>query len=480
MNLRAVLHIIADLIVFEGLSLLLPVVVALIYGDGDARAILVSSVICLISGGLLAMATRNQSELKLREGFAIVVFGWTALTFFGALPFVVSGAIPSFTDAFFETMSGFSTTGATILRDIEAMPHGLLFWRSMTHWLGGMGIVVLSLAILPLLGVGGMQLYKAEVPGPTKDRLSPRIAETAKILWGVYLLLSAVETGLLMLGGMSLFDALCHTFGSMATGGFSTKNASIAHYNSLYIEWVLILFMFLAGTNFSLHYRFLRGKRDAYHKDREFRFYFIFTLACILLVAFIVFFSRATGVGTSLQSAAFQVVSMMTTTGFASDDFELWNPAGQLIMIFLMFIGGCAGSTGGSIKIIRIMLVLKHGITEVKKLLHPNAFIPVRLGGRVVPADVVTNILAFFIIYILIFVAGSVCMALLGLDTVSAFSSVAATLGNVGPGLGMVGPMDNYAQVPQLGKWLLSLLMLLGRLELYTVIVIFIPDFWKK
>lgn len=480
MNLRAVLHIIADLIVFEGLSLLLPVVVALIYGDGDARAILVSSVICLISGGLLAMATRNQSELKLREGFAIVVFGWTALTFFGALPFVVSGAIPSFTDAFFETMSGFSTTGATILRDIEAMPHGLLFWRSMTHWLGGMGIVVLSLAILPLLGVGGMQLYKAEVPGPTKDRLSPRIAETAKILWGVYLLLSAVETGLLMLGGMSLFDALCHTFGSMATGGFSTKNASIAHYNSLYIEWVLILFMFLAGTNFSLHYRFLRGKRDAYHKDREFRFYFIFTLACILLVAFIVFFSRATGVGASLQSAAFQVVSIITTTGFASDDFELWNPAGQLIMIFLMFIGGCAGSTGGSIKIIRIMLVLKHGITEVKKLLHPNAFIPVRLGGRVVPADVVTNILAFFIIYILIFVAGSVCMALLGLDTVSAFSSVAATLGNVGPGLGMVGPMDNYAQVPQLGKWLLSLLMLLGRLELYTVIVIFIPDFWKK
>ncbi len=480
MNLRAVLHIIADLIVFEGLSLLLPVVVALIYGDGDAWTILVSSVICLISGGLLVTVTRNQSELKLREGFAIVVFGWTALTFFGALPFVLSGAIPSYTDAFFETMSGFSTTGATILRNIEAMPHGLLFWRSMTHWLGGMGIVVLSLAILPLLGVGGMQLYKAEVPGPTKDRLSPRIAETAKILWGVYLLLSAVETGLLMLGGMSLFDALCHTFGTMATGGFSTKNASIAHYNSLYIEWVIILFMFLAGTNFSLHYRFLRGRRDAYHMDREFRFYFIFTLACILAVALIVFFSRSSGIGASLRSAAFQVVSIITTTGFSSDDFELWNPAGQLIMVFLMFIGGCAGSTGGSIKIIRIMLVLKHGVTEVKKLLHPNAFIPVRLGGRVVPGDVVTNILAFFIIYILIFIAGSVCMALLGLDTVSAFSSVAATLGNVGPGLGTVGPMDNYAQVPQLGKWLLSLLMLLGRLELYTVIVIFIPDFWKK
>ncbi len=480
MNLRAVLHIIADLIVFEGLSLLLPVVVALTYGDGDAGAILLSAVICLISGGLLAMVTRNKSELKLREGFAIVVFGWTALTFFGALPFVVSGAIPSYTDAFFETMSGFSTTGATILRDIEAMPHGLLFWRSMTHWLGGMGIVVLSLAILPLLGVGGMQLYKAEVPGPTKDRLSPRIAETAKILWGVYLLLSAVETGLLMLGGLSLFDALCHTFGSMATGGFSTKNASIAHYNSLYIELVIILFMFLAGVNFSLHYRFLRGKRDAYHMDHEFRFYLFFTLASILLVAIILFFSRSSGIGASLRSAAFQVVSIMTTTGFGSDDFELWHPAGQLIMIFLMFIGGCAGSTGGSIKTIRIMLVLKHGITEVKKLLHPNAFIPVRLGGRVVPADVVTNILAFFIIYILIFVAGSVCMALLGLDTISAFSSVAATLGNVGPGLGMVGPMDNYAQVPMIGKWLLSLLMLLGRLELYTVIVIFRPDFWKK
>ncbi|HPN35665.1 MAG TPA: TrkH family potassium uptake protein [bacterium] len=480
MNLRAVLYIIAILIVFEGLSLLLPILCSLYYGDGDAWAILLSSVICLISGGLLALVTRNQSELKLREGFAIVVFGWTALAFFGALPFVMSGAIPSYTDAFFETMSGFSTTGATILRDIEALPHGLLFWRSMTHWLGGMGIVVLSLAILPLLGVGGMQLYKAEVPGPTKDRLSPRIAETAKILWGVYLLLSVVETVLLMFGGMSLFDALCHTFGTMATGGFSTKNASIAHYNSLYLELVIMLFMFLAGTNFSLHYRFLRGKRDAYHMDREFRFYLIFTLVCIMVVTFIVFFSRSSGIGASLRSAAFQVVSIMTTTGFGSDDFELWNPAGQLIMVFLMFIGGCAGSTGGSIKIIRIMLVLKHGVTEVKKLLHPNAFIPVRLGGRVVPPDVVTNILAFFIIYILIFIAGSVCMALLGLDSISACSSVAATLGNVGPGLGMVGPADNYAQVPVIGKWLLSLLMLLGRLELYTVIVIFIPDFWKK
>ncbi|HPI72479.1 MAG TPA: potassium transporter TrkG, partial [bacterium] len=427
MNLRAVLYIIAILIVFEGLSLLLPILCSLYYGDGDAWAILLSSVICLISGGLLALVTRNQSELKLREGFAIVVFGWTALAFFGALPFVMSGAIPSYTDAFFETMSGFSTTGATILRDIEALPHGLLFWRSMTHWLGGMGIVVLSLAILPLLGVGGMQLYKAEVPGPTKDRLSPRIAETAKILWGVYLLLSVVETVLLMFGGMSLFDALCHTFGTMATGGFSTKNASIAHYNSLYLELVIMLFMFLAGTNFSLHYRFLRGKRDAYHMDREFRFYLIFTLVCIMVVTFIVFFSRSSGIGASLRSAAFQVVSIMTTTGFGSDDFELWNPAGQLIMVFLMFIGGCAGSTGGSIKIIRIMLVLKHGVTEVKKLLHPNAFIPVRLGGRVVPPDVVTNILAFLIIYMLIFIAGSVCMALLGLDSISACSSVAAT-----------------------------------------------------
>jgi len=480
MNLRAVLHVVAILLILEGLALLTAIAFALYYGDGDAGAILISAAICLFAGGLLFLATRNQEELKLREGFAVVVIGWSTLTLFGALPFLISGAIPSVSDAFFETMSGFTTTGATILANIEAMPHGLLFWRSLTHWLGGMGIVVLSLAILPLLGVGGMQLFKAEMPGPVKDRLSPRIADTAKILWGVYLLLTLVEVVLLLFGGMSLFDSLCHTFGSMATGGFSTKNASVAHYNSLYIEMVILVFMFLAGTNFSLHYRFLTGQRDVYRLDREFRFYLFLTLIAILIVSGIVYFSKPVSPGGALRSASFQVVSVMTTTGFCSDDFELWLPSGQLLMILLMFIGGCAGSTGGSVKVIRIMVVLKHSLAEIKKLLHPNAYIPVRMGGRILAPDVVTNILAFLIIYMLVFVAGSVGMTLLGVDVVTACSGVAATLGNIGPGLNLVGPVDNYGHLPAAGKWLLSFCMLAGRLELYTVFILFSPDFWKK
>ncbi|HNY92844.1 MAG TPA: TrkH family potassium uptake protein, partial [bacterium] len=309
---------------------------------------------------------------------------------------------------------------------------------------------------------------------------SPRIADTAKILWGVYLLLTLVEVVLLLFGGMSLFDSLCHTFGSMATGGFSTKNASVAHYNSLYIEMVILVFMFLAGTNFSLHFRFLTGKHDVYRLDREFRFYFLFTLIAILIVSGIVFLSKPVGPGGALRSASFQVVSVMTTTGFCTDDYELWLPSGQLLMILLMFVGGCAGSTGGSVKVIRIMVVFKHSLTEIKKLLHPNAYIPVRLGGRVLAPDVVTNILAFLIIYMLVFVAGSVGMALLGVDVVTAFSSVAATLGNIGPGLNLVGPIDHYGHLPAAGKWLLSFCMLAGRLELYTVFILFIPDFWKK
>ncbi len=480
MNIRAVLHIIAALLIFEAASLLLPVGFSIYYQDGVTLALLESIVICVFAGVVLFWLTRHAGELRLREGFAIVVLGWTLMAAFGALPFVISGAIPSFTDAFFETMSGFSTTGASILTDIESMPKGLLLWRSETHWLGGMGIIVLSLAILPFLGVGGMQLFKAEVPGPVPDKLSPRIKETAKILWGVYLLISLLETVLLLFGEMSLFDALCHTFGTVATGGFSTKNASIAHFDDVYIEGVIILFMFLAGTNFSLHYRFLRGEHRIYRLDREFRFYFFFMVTMITLVTAIVFFSSASSVADALRAATFQVISIVTTTGFATRNYELWAPSGQLVLLILMFIGGSAGSTGGSIKIVRVMLLLKHGMVELKKLLHPKAVIPVRLGGRVVPADVMTNILGFFLLYMMIFAVGSVIMSLMGLDLVSAIASVAATLGNIGPGLGSVGPTDNYAHIPEFGKWLLSFFMLLGRLELYTVLVLFVPEFWKQ
>ncbi len=480
MNYKAVLHVLSALLVFEGLSLLPPLGFSLYYHDHDATAFIISILISVGVGGILYFFTRTRGDLRIREGFAIVGFGWTTLAIFGAIPFYLSGAIPSYTDAFFETMSGFTTTGASILTDIESMPHGILFWRSLTHWLGGMGIIVLSIAILPILGVGGMQLFKAEVPGPTPDKLSPRIKETAKILWVVYLLLSAIETVLLMFGGMDLFDSLCHTFGTMATGGFSTKNASIGHYNSIYIETIIIIFMFLAGTNFSLHYAVLKGNFKAYWKDREFLFYLKFTVLITVIVTIVVYFSGYSSIGHAFRGAIFQVVSITTTTGYGTHDFEQWSGGGQLIMLILMFMGGCAGSTGGSIKMIRIMIVLKQGVNEIKKLLHPNAFMPLRLGGRVIQPDVVTNVLGFFLIYMLIFTTGSVIMALLGLDLITATSSVAATLGNIGPGLGMVGPTDHYAYVPMFGKWVLSFFMLLGRLELYTILILIIPEFWKK
>lgn len=478
-NIRSILHVLSVLVASYGLSMLLPLAFALYYKDGDAGAILVSMIITVSAGVIIWLLTCGTIDLRVREGFVIVTFGWLLASLFGALPFLLSGTITSFTDAFFETMSGFTTTGATILTDIEKLPHGILFWRSLTHWLGGMGIIVLSLAILPLLGVGGMQLFKAEVPGPVHDKLTPRMVETARILWGVYAIISLVETGLLMLGGMSLFEALCHTFGTMATGGFSTKNASIGHYNSLYIELVIITFMFIAGTSFSLHYQAFTGRIRAYWRDREFLFYLQIIITMIIIVSASLVITGRYPLGKALRYGVFQVVSITTTTGYGTADFELWSKSCQLILLLLMFVGGCAGSTGGSVKILRIMLIIKHANTEMKKLVHPSAVIPVRIGGKPVAPEVVTNILAFFLLYIFIFAIGSVIMTAMGLDLVSAIASVAATIGNIGPGLGTVGPTDNYAHIPIAGKFLLSFFMLLGRLELYTVLVLFTKSFWR-
>lgn len=480
MNFRAVLHVLGALLIFEGISMIFPLGFALYYQDGSAPSFIYSILMTVCVGGILYFLNRKFKELRIREGFAIVGFGWTFMALFGAMPHIFHGAIPSLSDAFFETMSGFTTTGSSILTDIESIPQGLLFWRSQTHWIGGMGIIVLSLAILPMLGVGGMQLFKAEVPGPIPDKLQPRIKETAKLLWLVYVIVTAVETILLLFGGMDLFDSLCHTFGTVATGGFSTKNASIGHFNSIYIETVIIFFMFVAGVNFNLHYKLLKGNPKVYKIDREFLFYLKITFLFIVITTIVVYLSRYSNVFQAFRAAAFQVVSITTTTGYATDDFELWSTSGQLLMLLLMFVGGSAGSTGGSIKIIRIMIVLKHSVNEIKKLLHPNAYLPVRLGTSVVQPEVVTNVLGFFLLYMLIFALGSVAMAAMGLDLVTAISSVAATLGNIGPGLGTIGPTENFAHIPVLGKWLLSFFMLLGRLEIYTIIILFVPEFWKK
>lgn len=484
----AILNILGLLLIFIGIFMLIPAAIAFHYGDGDLVALLVSSGISVMFGFIAFYFTKIPDEIRLKEGFAIVTFGWGAAALFGSLPFYISGAIPSIVDCFFETMSGFTTTGASILTDIEIMPRGVLFWRSLTHWLGGMGIILLSLAILPILGIGGMQLYKAEVPGPTGDKLSPRVRETAKLLWYVYVIFTMVEMFLLWIGGMPLYDAACHTFGTMATGGFSTKNGSIGSYDSAYFDIVIIIFMIIAGTNFALHYKALRGDVKAYWRDQEFKFLIGIITVMTAIIFINVYLNNQADAARAAREAVFQVVSISTTTGYSTANWEEWNAVSQFILFTLMFVGGCAGSTGGSMKIVRIMLLLKYGFTELKKAIHPDAIIPIRFNGNPVPQEVINKILSFFLLFIGIFVVSTIIMAMImskmELDFMTAFmtamGSVAASIGNIGPGLANVGTNHNYADVPVAGKILLSFLMLVGRLEIFTVLVLFHPAFWRK
>ncbi|MCB0281492.1 MAG: TrkH family potassium uptake protein [Calditrichae bacterium] len=481
LHTKAISNILSALLLFLALSLIAPAIFAYINNEGDFSAFLTTIGFSFSIGIIVFLLTRNHNEeLRAKDGFIIVTLGWLLFSFIGALPFYLSGFIPSYTDAFFETMSGFSTTGATILTDIEILPHGLLFWRSLTHWLGGMGIILLSLAILPLLGVGGMQLFKAEVPGPSPDKLTPRIKHTAELLWGVYLLLTVVEVILLRFGGMDWFDSVCHSFGTLATGGFSTKNASIGFYNSAYVDYVITLFMILAGLNFSLHYRALKGKPLIYFKDPESLFFFGIIIVATLAIFFSVWTQTSADFALSFRQAFFQVVSIITTTGYGTADYEQWSSMSRMILLILMFFGGCAGSTGGGLKIIRSLILIKFSLNEIKRLIHPQAVLPVRIGKIVVQRDIITNVAGFYLFYVTLFVFGVLFMNVLGLDIETALGGVAATIGNIGPALGDLGPTDNYSFIPDVGKWFMSFLMLVGRLEIYTVLVIFTPIFWKK
>ncbi len=478
---KAILSVIGFLLILVGFFMMLGVPFSLYYGDDDIYALVVSGTLTSLIGAITFFLTRQKNkEIKKRDGYIVVFLGWFVMSLFGAIPFVVHGSIPSYTDAFFETMSGFTTTGASILNNIEALPHGLLFWRSITQWLGGMGIIVLSLAILPILGIGGMQLFVAEVPGPTKDKIHPRVKETAKRLWGIYFLLTFVEVILLLIGGMNLFDAINHSFTTMATGGFSTKQNSIAAFESPFIHYVITVFMFLAGMNFSVHYYLLHAKFNVLNKNEEFKFYTIFIFAATAVVAIALVTSGFGNFEKSFRDSIFQVVSIVTTTGFITADYESWGLFFQLFFFLLLFIGGCAGSTGGGIKIVRHLLLIKNSVLELRRLIHPRAVIPVRFNGSSVGQEIVSNILAFFLFYLGIFIFGTIVMSLMGLDFVSSLGSVATSLGNVGPAIGSVGPVYNFAHLPDLGKWFLSFLMLLGRLELFTVLIIFSPAFWKK
>jgi len=480
MRFASVINIQGMLLMFLSVAMLLPIPFSLYYKESDSMAFAISAAVTFVSGGVCFLTTRYGRDLRTKEGFAVVSLGWIFLSIFGSLPFLISGAIPSVTNAFFETMSGFTTTGATILTDIESLSHGILFWRSLTHWIGGMGIIVLSLAILPFLGVGGMQLFRAEVPGPTADRLRPRIAETAKILWGVYVAVSALEAVLLMFGGMSFFDALCHTFGTMATGGYSTHSASIGAFGSAYIHYVIIFFMLMAGTNFSLHYRFLKGDWRAYVRNREFLFYLSIVGLATLIIGVDTFFNQYRNVPDTMQFTLFQVVSILSTTGYGTADYEQWSVTSQFVLFVLMFFGGCAGSTGGGMKLVRVMVLVKFMYSEIARLLHPHAVVPVRIGGKVIPREVVTNVLGFFVLFMVVFVLGIIVMSSMGMDIPTSLGVVVATLCNIGPGLGDVGPTDNYSSIPTVGKWILASFMLMGRLELFTVIILLSPFYWQK
>jgi len=482
MRFRVIFQFVGFVVLLISLSMLLAIPFSLAYEDGTADLLLGCSGLGAAAGGLLILATRSKQTVILnhREGMAIVTLSWIAAGVTAALPFYVSGIIPSFTDCLFETMSGFTTTGASILNDIETLPKGLLFWRSMTHWLGGMGIILLSLAILPFLGVGGMQLFKAEVPGPTPDKLRPRIKDTALILWTVYLLFTVVETILLYAGGMDLFNSLCHTFGTVATGGFSPKNASIGHYSSVYFHVVITVFMFLAGTNFALHYKLLQGSPREYLRSSEFRFYLGLVLAVIGILTLSLWISSGKEVGYSLQHGAFQAVTIVTTTGYVTADYAAWAPLAQVLLFLCMFSGGMAGSTSGGIKTMRTLLLGKHNVRELKRLVHPRAVIPLKLDGRPVPESVLGGIWGFFLLFVSLMVLAALILAGMGIDLVTSFAAAIACIGNIGPGLGDVGPADNYADLPLAAKWVLTFCMLLGRLEIYTVIILITPDFWRK
>jgi trk system potassium uptake protein TrkH len=452
------------------------------YGDGGADALLISMLISIAIGVLLfGIGSRKKEELFKKEALVIVGLGWLVATAAGALPFVFSGTLPNFIDAWFESTSGFTTTGSTVLVDIEATARGILFWRSFTHWLGGMGIIVLFVAVLPFLGAGGRQLFRSEVSGPLKETLTPRIKDTAAILWRLYLLFTVVETLLLMIGGMSLYDALCHTFGTLATGGFSTKSASVGHFRSVPVELVIMFFMFLAATNFSLHFRFLRGERHAYLRDSEWRAYTGILFLSILFVWINLLASGTfSSLGEALRGASFQTVSIMTTTGFTTHDFNTWDNGSKFALVVLMFIGGCSGSTGGGIKVMRVVILGKIARAHLEKVYSPRTVRMVRLGKIAIDEEVQKATLAYLAIFVGVFLISCVMLTIMTTDLVTGVTAVAATFNNIGPGLEKVGAIEHYAHLPHLGKLILSLCMIMGRLEIFSILVLFIPVFWRQ
>lgn len=477
--LSNIFYMLSGIVGILALAMLPPFILSLF--EEGSMDIVFGGMIAVLCGAafLLRLLNFRPSELTIRDGMFITALSWITLAVLGAAPFVLGEQIPSWTDAFFEAMSGFSTTGASILKDIEKLPDSLLLWRSTTHWLGGMGVIALAVAIFPLMGASGYQLFRAEVPGPSTEKLTPRIRTTAGYLWLIYSGLTLFQIILLIAGGMPVLDAVITAFGTMATGGFSNKNASIAAYDSVYLQYVIIFFMFLAGVSFTLHVKALSGKPVGYFKDSEFRFFALLVLGSTLFIII----NRVLTQGTPLdektiRSSLFTVTSIITSTGFITENYEIWPLASQLVLLLLMFVGGSTGSTSGGIKCVRIQISIKYILTELRKLVHQNSIHLVRLGRQAVPEAAIPNVIAFVLLFIGIFALGVLSMSLLGLELDAAIGSVAACLGNTGPGWGSVGPVSNFAEVSVPGKWVLSFLMLLGRLELWTVLLLFTRRFW--
>jgi len=480
MHFRCSIGVVGYLIMFIGGMMLLPTMVSFILGEDVGLIFLLSSFIAIGFGALIGRFLFDHDlELNIRDGFFIVSIGWIMMAIFGAIPFWISGEIPRVVDAWFESISGFTTTGSTILIDIEILPHGLLLWRSMIQWIGGMGIIVLSVALLPLLGVGGLQLYKAEVPGPTIDKVKPRVRDTALTLWKVYVVLTISVGVLYLLGGMDWFESICHAFTTMATGGFSTRNASIGGFESSYITAVATLFMFLAGVNFVLHYRWMRGDFPSLIQSTEFRWYAGITIGAILFVTISNYGTTFDSLWSALEHSAFQVVSILSTTGYGTFDYQLWAPAVQFILVLFMFIGGMSGSTAGGIKIVRVLLPLKNTYYELKRMLHPNAIIPLVLNKQKVSQGVINEIMAFVFIFLSVFIVGAVVVSATGLDFMSSVGATASAMGNIGPGLGSVGPAETYAHLHPVAKMTLTICMIMGRLELFTIMIILSRGFWR-
>ncbi len=482
MNLRAVFHLISFLLFFITLGMYASWGVSILYDDPVSvrNGLLYAALLSTLLSALLWVVTRGPTDLSRRDGFGIVTFGWLAVAHMGALPYLLSGDVVDPAAALFEAMSGFTATGATAIPMIDDLHYGVLFWRALTQWFGGMGVIVLAVAILPFLGVGGMQLYRAEFSGPSKDRLTPRIESTAKLLWAVYLLLSVAVILLFRAGGIPWFDSICIGFTTIATGGFATSNQSAAAFTTLYQELVMVTFMILGALHFPLHYRALTGQPLNYFKNPEFRFFMVCWMGFVVVVTFNIWGANFETFSGAFRAALFQCTSIITTSGFVTEDYDQWPAAARFLLLLMMIIGGCAGSTSGGIKAIRVFALIKKGLREVRLFMLPNAVVQVKIGRKTVEHDIVSKITSFFVIFMFIWAIATLLMTFFTPDLHTAFASVLATLGNIGPGFGAVGPMEHYGWIPTPGKVLLTFLMLLGRLELYTVLVLLLPSFWRK